>query len=174
MFEKEYIFKGEHANKVRSLTSEFNKEKNKLFSTNYDVYALAPIVGFIYGRKAKCDNGKLTTKIFSDKFIKEKHNLVFIFRLIMLLDKSYEPEAEKRIDNAFRLTDANIVLENELIFDEYVLGGVEVLYEKLMENISNEEDYLNNLYDFIEEFDDRYNKDVSIESILDLCSLARD
>ena len=52
-------------------------------------------------------------------------------------------------------------------------GGVDVLYEKLLGSIASEEDYLKNLYDFLEEFDERYNQAVTTDSILDLCRLAR-
>ena len=38
---------------------------------------------------------------------------------------------------------------------------------------TNEEDYLKNLYDFLDEFNDRYNDTVSTEDIVDLCQLAR-
>ena len=72
MFDKEYSFRGSHAEKVTQLTAEFDKSGNKLFARNYDVYLLAPIVGFLYNRKAEIDkeNDKIIkpTKIFPDIF----------------------------------------------------------------------------------------------------------
>ena len=44
-----------------------------------------------------------------------------------------------------------------MLFDSYVLGGVDLLYEKLLGNGHNEDDYINNLYDFLSEFNDRYH-----------------
>ena len=60
---------------------------------------------------------------------------------------------------------------DEELFEQYVRGGVDILYEKLIESATIPEDYIKNLYDFMEEFDDRYN--VSAEGISDLCNLAR-
>ena len=54
MFDKEYSFKGSHAEKVSKLTAKFD-ETTSLFDRNFDVYMMAPIVGFLYGRKADLD-----------------------------------------------------------------------------------------------------------------------
>ena len=89
----------------------------------------------------------------------------------MLLDKNNEPELDKRIDKAFRLYGKEEAKPDEELFEQYVRGGVDVLYEKLIGNATTPEDYIKNLYDFMEDFDDRY--DVSAEGISDLCSLAR-
>ena len=103
MFDKEYSFKGIHAEKVSKLTAKFD-ETTSLFERNFDVYMMAPVVGFLYGRKADLDkNSSETTKIFPDILMREKDNLMFNYRLIMLLDKNNEPELDKRIDKAFRL-----------------------------------------------------------------------
>ena len=171
MFDKEYSFKGIHAEKVSKLTAKFD-ETTSLFERNFDVYMMAPIVGFLYGRKADLDkNNNETTKIFPDILMREKDNLMFNYRLIMLLDKNNEPELDKRIDKAFRLYGKEEAKPDEELFEQYVRGGVDVLYEKLIGNATTPEDYIKNLYDFMEDFDDRYN--VSAEGISDLCSLAR-
>lgn len=171
MFDREYSFRGIHAEKVNKLTAKFD-ESTKLFDRNFDVYIMAPIVGFLYGRKADIDKSTdETAKIFPDILMREKQNLMFNYRLIMLLDKNNEPELEKRIDKAFRLYEKEEAKPDEELYEQYVRGGVDVLYEKLIDNATTSEDYLKNLYDFMEEFDDRYN--VSAEGISDLCSLAR-
>ena len=54
-------------------------------------------------------------------------------------------------------------------FDSYVRGGVDVLYEKLIEGATDPEDYINNLFEFVEEFQDRFNSEVSNDDILQLC-----
>lgn len=46
MFDKEYSFKGTHADKVVKLTAKFD-DKNSIFKRNLDVYMMAPIVGFL-------------------------------------------------------------------------------------------------------------------------------
>jgi ferredoxin len=60
---------------------------------------------------------------------------------------------------------------DEELYEDYVRGGVDVLYEKLIESANSEEDYLKNLYDFMEDFDERYGQTAS--GVLDLVKLAR-
>ena len=63
-----------------------------------------------------------------------------ILRIILLLDTENEPDENKRLDKAFRYfgQDADLAL-----FDQYVLGGVEVLYEKLIEGEGEASEYIN-------------------------------
>lgn len=57
MFDKQYRFRGRHAVRVDALTSVFDSNsKAKLFDRNVDVYANAPLVGFLYGRTAEQDD----------------------------------------------------------------------------------------------------------------------
>jgi len=173
MFDKEYSFRGSHAEKVIKLTAVFDGNRNKLFSRNLDIYMMAPIIGFLYNRRTEMDRGAETTKIFPEQLSNERNNMLFTYRLIMLLDKEYEPDFNERVNKAFRYYGSEKAVTDEERYEEYVRGGVDILSEKLLDNIGSEEDYLKNLYDFMEEFDERYNQAVSIDSILDLCRLAR-
>lgn len=105
--------------------------------------------------------------------MKEQQNLLFNYRLIMILDKNHEPDLNERLNKAFRYYGTDKAEIDENLYESYVRGGVEVLYEKLIQSATNEEDYLKNLYDFLDEFNDRYNDTVSTEDIVDLCQLAR-
>lgn len=172
MFDKEYSFRGKHAERVIKLTAKFDKD-NQLFARNLDVYMLAPIVGFLYGRKSDLDKGNETTKVFPDILMREQPNLKFNYRLIMLLDKENENDFEERVNKAFRYYGSDKSRNDEQLYEQYVRGGVDVLYEKLIENANNSEDYLKNLYDFMEEIEERYNNTITTDSILDLCRLAR-
>lgn len=172
MFDKEYSFRGMHAEKVIKLTAKFDRD-NQLFARNLDVYMVAPVIGFLYGRKADLDKGAETTKIFPDILMREQPNLKFNYRLIMLLDKENESSFDERVNKAFRYYGSEKAQGDEQLYEQYVRGGVDILYEKLIETATNSEDYLKNLYDFMEEFDQRYNQAVSTDSILDLCRLAR-
>ncbi len=172
MFDKEYSFRGNHAEKVIKLTSKFD-ENNQLFARNFDVYMIAPIIGFLYGRKSELDKNGETTKIFSDILFREQQNLKFNYRLIMLLDKENERNFEERVNKAFRYYGSEKATNDEELYELYVRGGIDVLYEKLIETANNSDDYLKNLYDFMEEIEERYNNTVTTDSILDLCRLAR-
>ena len=172
LFDKEYSFRGKHADKVIKLTAKFDRD-NQLFARNLDVYMVAPIIGFLYGRKADLDKGTETTKIFPDILIREKPNLKFNYMLIMLLDKENEQNFDERVNKAFRYYGSEKAKSDEQLYEQYVRGGVDVLFEKLIETARNNDDYLKNLYDFLEEFEERYNQAISTDSILDLCRLAR-
>lgn len=173
MFDKEYSFKGSHAEKVNRLTAKFD-DKNQLFKRNLDVYIMAPIVGFLYQRKAEANIGDGTqTKIFPEQLIKNRDDLAFNYRLIMLLDKKNAPQVDERVDKAFRLFNSDKAGTDEALYDQYVLGGVDILYEKLMENASGPDEYLKNLYDFMEEMDERYNQTIDPDRISELCKLAK-
>lgn len=174
MFDKEYSFRGSHAEKVNKLTAPFNKDGNKMFSRNLDVYLVAPIIGFTYSRKATIDKSDPNTKIFVEQLMNVQLNLWFNYRLIMILDASYEPNFDERINKSFKYYSTEKAKPDEILFDNYVLGGVEVLYEKIIESAHSEEYFLMSLYDFLEEFYERYNEKIDTNSILDLCKLARE
>lgn len=176
MFDKQYRFKGRHALRVDQLTAVFDDTVSaKIFARNIDVYTNAPLIGFLYGRRAEVDDLKnpetnqvYNQNVMGDRVIYSQEELMFNFRLIMLLDTDYEPDEDKRIDKAFRHMGENS--EDEERFDSYVRGGIDVLYEKIIENASEPEDYINNLYDFIEEFEERFNSDINDDDILSLCT----
>ena len=175
MFDKQYRFKGRHALRVDQLTGVFDElSKAKLIDRNVDVYANAPLIGFLYGRTADLDDLKnpetgqvYNQNVMGDRVIYSQEELMYNFRLIMLLDKQYEPDEEKRIDKAFRHMGEDP--KDEERFDSYLRGGVDVLYEKLIEGATDPEEYINRLYDFVEEFQDRFNSEVSNDDILQLC-----
>ena len=176
MFNKQYRFLGKHALRVDKLTSVFDsKSKAKLFERNVDVYANAPLVGFLYGRTAVLDDTRnpVTNQVYNqnvmgDRVIYSQEELLFNFRLIMLLDKAYEPNEDIRINKAFKNMGEDPA--DEARFDSYVRGGVDVLYEKLIEGVSSPDDFVTRLYDFIDEFQEKFNKGVTSEDILKLCS----
>lgn len=176
MFDKQYRFRGRHAVRVDKLTGVFDSDsKAKLFDRNVDVYTNAPLVGFLYGRRAEIDNEKnpetnqvYNQNVMGDRVIYSQEELTFNFRLIMLLDKYYEPDEDKRIDKAFRHMGDDPADEER--FNSYVRGGVDVLYEKLIEGASSLDDFISRLYDFIEEFHERFHEETNVEEILKMCS----
>ena len=142
MFDKQYRFKGRHALRVDQLTGVFDElSKAKLIDRNVDVYANAPLIGFLYGRTADLDDLKnpetgqvYNQNVMGDRVMYSSEELTYNFWLIMLLDANYEPDEEKRIDKAFRHLGQDPADEER--FDSYVRGGIDVLYEKLVEGDS--------------------------------------
>lgn len=175
MFDKQYRFKGRHALRVDQLTGVFDElSKAKLIDRNVDVYANAPLIGFLYGRTADLDDTKnsetgqvYNQNVMGDRVIYSGDELQYNFWLIMLLDANYEPDEEKRIYKAFRHYGQDPADEER--FDSYVRGGIDVLYEKLVEGENTPEAFANRLYEFIDEFNDRFNSEISTDDILQLC-----
>jgi hypothetical protein len=175
MFKKEYTFHGSHAEKVRKLKADFDTSPNSsIFARNVDILLFAPIVGFLYGKKSPVDKTiKVTAKIFTDTMIKEDSGIKFNFQTISLLDKKNKLSKNERIDKAFRGIEKQSSQNDIEVFNEYILGGVDILYDKLIEPSTLPSDYLNNLFDFLDDFNDKYNKEISTDDINDLIVLAR-
>ncbi len=168
MFGDRYYFKGQHALRTRELTQVFDPvNRLKFFPKTEDVYANAPLVGFLYQRKANVDEetrNESTGKVYELELMKVpmmriKPEATFNFQMIMLLDTEYEPDFEKRIDKAFRHMGENP--KDEKIFQQYLLGGVDVLYEKLIEGAKSTEEQIRRLYDFIQEFQEKFNSEIT-------------
>ena len=76
------------------------------------------------------------------------------FRLIMLLDNKAEPDIEKRIDYAFRINNDADLKDQMDLYDSYVRGGVEVLYEGIIgAGATTAQDVLGNLMDFLDDYE---------------------
>lgn len=173
IFDNDYEFSGSHGEKVSALTNQFDSNNNKLFLRNIDVYLLAPIVGFLFQQKSNRDRDgeNKGAKIAYKQISNNLKALEFQYRLIMLLDKVNEPVLEKRVDKAFRFYGSEEGKDDQLLYNQYVLGGVDKLYEKLMAGVTDSDDYFVRLYEFLEEVNDRWmtvQEDVDYTNLDDL------
>jgi hypothetical protein len=175
MFEKNIVIKGRHAKYMKELAAKFSSDMSQgIFARNLDVYLLAPIVGKLYNKKSEVDNEfKDDTSIHTEQMYPVMDQLEFNYRTIILLENKASTNIETRIDKAFRY-DRNDEkrLAGDKIFEQYVLGGIDVLHEKLMEGVTENDDYLKNIYQFVCDFNRRYYKQVDPEEIYNLCKLA--
>ncbi|MCK6255458.1 hypothetical protein LCY76_02310 [Fictibacillus sp. KIGAM418] len=153
LFDKNIIITGKH-----SAYMDLLRDKG-FFSRHLDIYINSAIVGFQYNRKSLSDKSETykdkRTQIHTEQLVKESSILEFIYRLIMLLDNQKDSTLEDRINRAFRDDSLNDVSEkhseNTKVFISYVLGGVEVLYEKIIEKGATEQDLMKNAYEFMKE-----------------------
>ena len=154
IFDHEYFFHGVHAERLIALTSQFgNSSSLKLFQRNVDVFMIAPVIGFIYGKRSTLDNSQPDRTINFAQMTYYKNDLIFNYRLVVLLDKDYEPDPQNRLDKAFRFMGTPQAEADEKRFEEYIRGGIDILYEKL---VTPGQNYEINLISFLEEFNDRY------------------
>ena len=172
LFQGQYRFFGTHADRVKRLTAEFDTSRHKLFGTVHEVFQLAPIVGFLFKRKAELNRdipGDIS--IFDAEMSRHKDVFQFNYQLIMLLDEEHESDFDFRVDKAFKDYGTEKAKPDEDLYESYVRGGVDVLYEKLIEPSNAPDDYTKNLYEFMEDLETRYGQNVDV--ILDLCKIAR-
>lgn len=152
MFENDYTIIGKHATYVKFLVNDA-----KLFVRYIDVFMNAIVWGLLYGRIGTRDNESMDrARIYADAFANEREKCMFLYRIAMLLDRQIELDPTARIDRAFR-DDAQSGEQGKLdanlkVFYGYLLGGIEVLYEKYTEGCTSQDDYINRIYDVMEEF----------------------
>ena len=146
MFDRDYEIKGKHATYTR-----FLRDTAGVFNRFLDVLMVGAIMGLIYGRQAKVDNSSEdTAKIFTAQLVGEAQTCEFIYRLIMLLDKSTGLAPEQCINRAFRDdTNEKAVKDNMALFNSYALGGIELLYEKFSEGCTTDDDYISRVFEFV-------------------------
>lgn len=154
MFDKDYTLTGKHATYAKYL-----KNEAKLYEHIVDVYMNGAVFGLLYNRRADRDSdSKDKATIFADAFANRRERCVFLYRLVMLLEKKTDRDTQTRIDRAFR-DDADEersdqLLENLELFHEYVRGGIEVMYERFIEGGRDQDEFLEKAMDFMEDFAD--------------------
>ncbi|MHA6260034.1 hypothetical protein ACXYMX_08965 [Sporosarcina sp. CAU 1771] len=155
MFTSDWEIKGKHAAYMKQLV-----EDNKLFNRNLDVYMTAPLIGYVNGRQEEADKSdqysEVIRKIGTEALLKEKSQLNMIYRLIMLLDNTDNLTIEEQVNRAFR-HDSNDDLKekhkaNMEVFETYVRGGISILYEKVIQNVTVPDDYFKNISNYIKEY----------------------
>lgn len=149
---EEYHFYGTHALQVVQLTEA------KLFKRYVDILAIAPVVGFAYGRREEInhedgEDRKIFLKHLQDMDAKFEMN----YKTIMLLDTSGEPDEGARFKKAFQTAPEHRDPGDLKRYESYVLGGIAFLHEKLIGNGNTPEERLRELYDLTDSFADRFD-----------------
>ena len=165
MFENDYTISGKHATYLKYLAkknarddpSQENTVAARLFDRYIDVYMSAAVFGLLYGRTAKRDSdSEDRARIYADAFANERENCIFLYRMVMLLDKTTEMSSEERISRAFRYDTQPAMIEqfrqNMELFHDYVRGGIEVMFEQFTDGCQTQDDYLNKTYEIMTTF----------------------
>lgn len=152
---EEHRFYGIHAQRADEL-------KNLgFFDRLIDVLAVAPIVGFEYGRRSDKDNteGIQPKAMFLAQLQKVDSQLEMNYKTIMLLDNDYQPDEAMRFRKAFQVAPDKRDEADLERYESYVRGGIDFLYEKLVGSENTPYERLIELHDLVESFSDRYSSD---------------
>ena len=148
-------FYGKHADYVNFLCKDRGQDTKdgiNLFQTKIELYILAPIIGLIYNRKSDIDYSTNSTyTIQLQQIMNYESDLEYVYRMVMLLDDKDNISEEQRLNRAFRFdNDKTKFQENMKIFDKYVLGGIEVIYEQFSNDLGDREQLLFDLLEFLD------------------------
>ena len=179
LFTKQVRFYGKHGQYVESLVSGADApsddehtaalRKKLLFDSYWQIYVVAPLVGYLYERKAERDGNTGKRSIFAEEVAHHKSQIEFSYELVNILDKESDPDFETRLRQAFQAND-DLADEGFELFESYVRGGIEVLYENLVEDTGgNEAVLLDKVANFVDDFYSRFNEKIGgpdIETIL--------
>ena len=165
MFENDYTITGKHATYLKSLVRKSIKDDSDgsektlapLFDRYIDVYMNAVIWGLLYSRTAERDTSSGDrARVYADAFANERDNCVFLYRMTMLLDSTIDITQEERFNRAFRYDTQEDkkedFKENMELFNAYVRGGIEQMYEQFTDGCISGDDYLLKTYEILERF----------------------
>ncbi len=164
MFHEDYLFKGTQRDKVISLTAKIDVDSNsQIFSSAVELFIFASLVGVLKNRKAEPekDNTK-THRIMANQFFNHINELKLAFKFVLLTSEIDNPDPATRLNKTFRNPETD---DNYSLFEKYMLGGLEEIYEKLILDANiRYEDYLTELNKLINELNDN-NIELTIENV---------
>lgn len=176
MFDKQITFTGKHADYLRELAKGSSRdEKEWVFQFNYEVLLVAPVIGYIYNRIGESDRKSEVKEnnIFLEAINKIRIDLEFTYRILMILHMKKNLSTDERLNRAFRYDRNDEKRKNgDDVFWGYVLGGIEVLYEKLIEESHGKDELVQNIYEFIETFQMTRINDFDQDAVIKLCQQA--
>lgn len=138
MFEGDYTIYGKHATYIKYLVNDA-----KAFKRYIDVYMTAAMLGILYDKRSVAGDSTDRARIYADAFNTENIKCNELFKLVILNDTSKAWSDEERVNICFRYRDKmdeyavppvqpeEIIAMKEALdlFNSYVLGGIEILYE---------------------------------------------
>jgi hypothetical protein len=132
-FKKEFQFVGKHAKMVEELWVS-NDYGHTYFKRLMDLYIVAAVIGFRVDRKAEEDYSQINPKsIFAEQMLKAKPDLDYIMQMMIMLEHKEHTSNEEAVKIAFRGASSKAEYDYyQNMFNSYVRGGVEELYERLI------------------------------------------
>lgn len=149
MFENDFEIYGNHATQLKYLVNEV-----KAFDRYIDVYMAAATIGCLYNKKSKRTTSTDRARIYADAFNTERIKCNELFKTIILSDESSNWTQEEKLNICFRYRDklddkaippvsqeeVETMEEAMNIFNSYVYGGIEILYDYFSSTASVSQD----------------------------------
>lgn len=143
MFESDYTIYGKHATYIKYLVNDA-----KAFKRYIDVYMVGAALGALYERRGEQSDSTDRARIYSDAFNTEHVKCNELFRTVILADTTKPWTPEDRANICFRYRDkmdenaippisqeeVDTMREALSLFNAYVLGGIEILYDSFSSN----------------------------------------
>ena len=165
MFNSNFEINGIHAEYLKDLCElranvpgREMHDNFKIFKSYIDAYVLCPIIGYQYSRKAKMGSpNEGNVGILAEQIINRSSELKYVYQILMLIDEESEPDKDKRIYRAFNFSEATdidrrMIAENMQIYNEYFLGGIEVMHEFFVDKSINRDRCIQKMYEFTKNF----------------------
>lgn len=160
---KDFIIYDNYAKKLHALSNKydlFDAEKSEqisLFQRNLDVFLIAPIIGLRkekYVEEKNIDEKKeFKATINYSQLIKEEKRINYTASLILLYSKEIDLSYEERANMVFKRLDNETKEVMRNLYMGYLKGGIDILYENLVETTYNIVDIYFKLYDLIADFE---------------------
>lgn len=147
LFNQLYQIKGCHADMVRKITEVTG-------CRNIDVFYISIVLGLWQECSVMPDNeSKIEpAKIDPEQMIRYGQDIEYLYELVMMNDKASSVSLKERVDKAFKIKGTDKAEKDEARFTSIMLGGLEFLYNNIIENTTSKEDVFNNIYGLIETY----------------------
>lgn len=130
-FRNDIVLTGIHARYVDALWEQ-NQIKNSHFTRLVDLYAFAALIGFRANRKRKADNTDDDKRTIQTQQLLNFTVLQDLMKIMLLLERD-SADNETRVNRTFRGPKSDEEFKANIeMFNDYVRGGIEILYEELI------------------------------------------
>ena len=144
----------------------------KIFEQYIHAYMVAPVIGLIHHKKGEITEADKEIKdnagMLAAVQIKYQKRLKYIYQLIILTDDTLDISNDERIVWAFNPSPEDEKKGMQLYHD-YFCGGLDYLYERFVKSCTTDDDFLNQIYQFVKETEDEYKStdgEIDLESLL--------
>ena len=151
MITKNINFYGKTANKIRSL-----KDNTNLFERMIDVYMTGGVIGMLFDKKGNEQRVDNNVTIFAEQISRESMRIKYLASLAFLIEnKNNDLDEDQLLNQTFsdwfaNKKDEDLREDNKYsLFKSYSIGGIDLLYNRIIGNSTRKDEYLRNYYDFI-------------------------